>query len=67
MANPFLNEKLKLTHKMTNKMNSFVKFNTLSAGANGARTENGAVSYATIGNALLDQFGKAASFRGRDI
>ena len=52
---------------MTNKMNSFVKFNTLSAGANGARTENGAVSYATIGNALLDQFGKAASFRGRDI
>ena len=48
-------------------MNSFVKFNTLSAGANGARTENGAVSYATIGNALLDQFGKAASFRGRDI
>ena len=52
---------------MTNKMNSFVKFNTLSAGANGARTENGAISYATIGSALLDQFGKAASFRGRDI
>ena len=48
-------------------MNSFVKFNTLSAGANGARTENGAISYATIGSALLDQFGKAASFRGRDI
>jgi hypothetical protein len=48
-------------------MNSFVKFNTLGPGANGARTENGAISYSTIGTALLDQFGKAASFRGRDI
>ena len=48
-------------------MNSFVKYNTLSAGANGARTENGAISYATFGSALMDQFGKAASFRGRNI
>lgn len=48
-------------------MNSFIKANTLGAGANGARTENGAISYATIGTALLDQFGKAASYRGRDI
>lgn len=48
-------------------MNSFVKANILGAGANGAVTENGAISYATIGSALLDQFGKAASFRGRSI
>ena len=40
-------------------MNAFVKANTLGAGANGAMTENGAISYATIGTALLDQFGKA--------
>ena len=48
-------------------MNSFVKFNTLGAGANNARTENGALSYNTIGTDLLDQFGKAASYRGRNI
>lgn len=48
-------------------MNSFVKVNTLSAGANNAITENGAVSYNTFGTALLDQFGKSASYRGRDI
>lgn len=48
-------------------MNTFVKVNTMGAGANGARTENGAISYNTFGTALLDQFGKAASYRGRDI
>lgn len=51
---------------MTN-MNAFVKANTLGAGANGAHTENGAISYATIGTALLDQFGKSGSYRGRDL
>jgi hypothetical protein len=49
------------------KINSFIKVNTMGAGANGAMTENGAISYSTIGTALLDQFGKAASYRGRDI
>ena len=48
-------------------MNSFIKANTLGAGANGARTENGAISYNTFGTALLDQFGKAGVYRGRDI
>ena len=52
---------------MTNFSNGFIKANTLGAGANGAHTENGAISYATIGSALLDQFGKAGAFRGRDI
>jgi len=47
--------------------NTFIKANTIGPGANGARTENGAISYATIGNALLDQFGKAGSYRGRNI
>lgn len=51
---------------MTN-MNSFVKANLLDPGANGARTENGAISYSTIGTALLDQFGKAGVYRGRTI
>ena len=48
-------------------MNSFVKANLLDAGANGAHTENGAISYNTIGSALLDQFGKAGVYRGRNI
>lgn len=48
-------------------MNSFVKANLLDPGANGARTENGAISYSTIGTALLDQFGKAGVYRGRTI
>lgn len=52
---------------MTNFNNGFIKANTLGAGANGARTENGAISYDTIGSALMDQFGKAGAFRGRDI
>lgn len=47
--------------------NAFIKANTLGAGANGARTENGAISYSTIGTALLDQFGKAGVYRGRSI
>lgn len=32
-----------------------------------ARTENGAKSYFSTGKELVDQFGKAASYRGRDI
>lgn len=32
-----------------------------------ARTENGAESYFSTGKELVDQFGKAASYRGRDI
>jgi len=34
---------------------------------NMALTENGAISYATTGKAITDQFGKAANYRGRDI
>lgn len=47
--------------------NAFIKANTIGPGANGARTENGAISYSTIGTALLDQFGKAGAYRGRPI
>ena len=32
-----------------------------------ARTENGAKSYFSTGKELVDQFGKAASYRGRDF
>lgn len=46
-------------------MNDFIKTNTRGEGT--AFTENGAVSYATIGTALLDQFGKAGTARARDI
>jgi hypothetical protein len=35
--------------------------------SNIAFTENGAVSYASTGKAISDQFGKAANYRGRDI
>lgn len=52
---------------MANMSNAFIKVNTIGPGANGARTENGAISYSTIGNALLDQFGKAGAYRGRNI
>lgn len=48
-------------------MNKFIKANTLGAGANGTVTENGATSYFTIGSALLDQFSKSASYRGRSM
>lgn len=47
--------------------NGFISVNTLGAGANNARTENGAISYNTFGNALMDQFGKAGVYRGRAI
>lgn len=47
--------------------NLFIKANILGPGANGARTENGAISYYTAGSALLDQFGHAGAYRGRDI
>lgn len=43
-------------------MNDFLK-----AATNVAYTENGAVSYATTGSTCVDQFGKAGSFRGRDL
>lgn len=46
-------------------MNEFTKSNILKAG--NAYTENGAISYATIGTALLDQFAKAGTARNRDI
>jgi hypothetical protein len=35
--------------------------------ANIALTENGAISYATTGKAIVDQFGKAANYRGRSL
>ena len=47
--------------------NAFVKAATLDPALTNVRTENGALSYATIGSALLDQFGKAGTARGRDI
>jgi hypothetical protein len=34
---------------------------------NFALTENGAISYKSTGSALVDQFGKAANYRGRSI
>ena len=43
-------------------MNEFLKHAT-----NVAYTENGALSYATTGNVCVDQFGKAGSYRGREI
>jgi len=46
-------------------MNDFIKENTRGEGT--AFTENGALSYGTIGTALLDQFAKAGTARGRDI
>ena len=52
---------------MAKAKSAFVKAATMDAGANGARTENGAVSYATIGTELLNQFSKAGSYRGRPI
>lgn len=32
-----------------------------------ARTENGAVSYASFGSELMNQFGKAGAYRGRAL
>lgn len=45
--------------------NQFIKENTMGEGT--AYTENGAVSYASMGSELLDQFGKAGTARGRDM
>lgn len=47
-----------------NMENGFIKVNTRGAGT--AYTENGAVSYASTGLALTDQFAKAGTARGRD-
>ena len=47
--------------------NNFIKANVMGAGANGAHTENGAISYASTGSELIDQFSKAGTARGRDI
>ena len=47
--------------------NAFVKAATLDPALTNVRTENGALSYATMGSALLDQFGKAGTARGRDL
>lgn len=47
--------------------NNFIKENILGAGANDAMTENGAISYATIGGELCDQFAKAGVYAGRNI
>lgn len=46
-------------------MNDFLSSVMTSKGS--AYTENGAISYASTGKELVDQFGKAASFRGRDF
>lgn len=46
-------------------MNEFIKENTIGAGT--SFTENGAVSYASAGSSLLDQFAKAGTARGRNI
>ena len=46
-------------------MNAFVKETTMGVGS--SYTENGALSYATAGTALIDQFGKAGTARARDI
>ena len=39
----------------------------MGPGANNAHTENGAISYASTGSELIDQFSKAGTARGRDI
>ena len=41
--------------------------NQVTRGAGSSFTENGAASYASIGNPLLDQFGKAGTNRGRNL
>ena len=46
-------------------MNEFIKQNTMGAGT--SYTENGAISYASTGSELIDQFSKAGTARGRDI
>ena len=46
-------------------MNNFISSVMASKGS--AYTENAAISYASTGKELIDQFGKAASYRGRDF
>ena len=46
-------------------MNGFIKQNIMGAGT--SYTENGAISYASTGSELIDQFSKAGTARGRDI
>ena len=48
-------------------MNEFIKETTMGAGANGACTENGAISYSTTGSELINQFSKSGTARGRNI
>lgn len=43
--------------------NQFLK----AVNVGGATTQNGAASYATTGSAIVDQFGKAGSYRDRNI
>ena len=45
----------------------FLEETIMGAGANGARTENNALSYFTAGTTLIDQFAHAGTARGRDI
>lgn len=45
--------------------NTFVREVTMGVGT--ARTENGAVSYASFGSELMNQFGKAGAYRGRAL
>lgn len=45
--------------------NAFIKQNEMGAGT--ALTENGALSYASAGTTLIDQFAHAGTARGRDI
>lgn len=56
-----------LLHRETNKgmKNQFLE--TANNGSNTTLTENGAMAFSTVGTALADQFGKAGSYRGRDI
>jgi len=49
---------------MTNN-NAFIK--EMVSGKGSSYTENGAISYGSLGTILLDQFGKAGTNRGRDI
>ena len=48
-------------------MNDFIKANTYDPRLTNTYTENGALSYLTFGSEIMNQFGKAGSYRGRDI
>ena len=45
----------------------FLKSAAHGSGSNLSRTENGAITYKTTGSLLVDQFGTAGSYRGRNI